>query len=147
MALRQIDTILEKSPATTFSVAFSPDGANLAAAGLDGNVRIWNTGSWSLARIVQAHSEGSAPWRFSPDGKLLATGGMRSNHPTLWRRPPGSRVASCEGMIHASFVAFSPRPQTGLGECGRHCQDLGCRAWGSGFAIGPSLPDTGKVGL
>jgi WD40 repeat protein len=32
ISLRQIDTILENSPATTLSLAFSPNGASLAAA-------------------------------------------------------------------------------------------------------------------
>ena len=37
-----------------FSVQFSPGGDRLAAAGKDGFVRIWETGSWALLRAFPA---------------------------------------------------------------------------------------------
>ena len=116
VTLRQIDTILENSPATTLSLAFSPDGANLAAADIDGTVKIWKTGSWSLAQ--------------DPSKPIPLTSALWLSRPTakFWRpaeeiepsgsgtRPLGNHAASCRlHRSHGEFHRFLPRrPQTGL---------------------------------
>jgi WD40 repeat protein len=60
-------------------VAFSPDGSLLAAASLDGGLRLWKTetlaagGSTRAWRALHEHEGGLTAVTFSADGTLLAT--------------------------------------------------------------------------
>jgi eukaryotic-like serine/threonine-protein kinase len=55
-------------------VAFSHDGARLVSQGLDDQARVWDVKSGKHLLEFEAH----APARFSPDDRLIATGG--ANH-------------------------------------------------------------------
>lgn len=60
---------------SVYSVAFSPGGDRLAAAGGDGLVRIWETDSWGLRLAFRADRREANAATFSPDGTMLATVG------------------------------------------------------------------------
>jgi WD40 repeat protein len=68
-----LHTLSDHSEAVV-SLAFSPDGKWLASTGDDRSVKLWNTSDWKMTRsmTVPEHVQASA---FSPDNKLLLTGG------------------------------------------------------------------------
>ncbi len=60
---------------SAFDVCFSPDGTQLATAGADGVVRIFETESWKLKRTILRHKKAVQRIAFHPDGSRLATAG------------------------------------------------------------------------
>ena len=60
--------------AWVYSVAFSPDGRNLASGSYDKTIRLWDTATGKELRTFVGHSEGVSSVAFSPDGRTLATG-------------------------------------------------------------------------
>jgi WD40 repeat protein len=97
------------------SVAFSPDGALVAAAGgfrgADVTIRVFSTSDGQLLySLVTSNSYGVRQLAFSPDGQWLAAG---CDHLTnfsggveFWRVSDWTRVRSLP--VHAPALAFSP---------------------------------------
>jgi WD40 repeat protein len=102
-------------------IAFSPDGKSLAALyagetdrdrkaeGLQGGVRLFDVATGKATRSVRGHQDMAVCQTFSPDGRLLATGGSQNdNDARLWDVATGKEVRRIEtgGVVLA--VAFSP---------------------------------------
>ncbi len=60
-------------PESALSVAFSPDGSQLAAGGGDRTVRFFDVASGKQTRILKQHADWVQSVAFSPDGKLLVS--------------------------------------------------------------------------
>jgi WD40 repeat protein len=93
---------------TITAVAFSPDGARLAALGEDGRLHAWATatGDKLFARLAHAGSADGIAW--SPDGRTLATGGADATV-KLWDADIGSELLTLDaGTSRVTAVAFSP---------------------------------------
>ncbi|WP_435016541.1 c-type cytochrome domain-containing protein [Tundrisphaera sp. TA3] len=71
-ALTLSKELLESSD-SVFAVAFSPDGAKLAAAGADRAVRVWEVATGNVLAQIEDHADWIFDVAFSPDGKRLAT--------------------------------------------------------------------------
>jgi WD40 repeat protein len=109
------------------SVAFSPDGKSLAAAALEGTVRVWNTRTGKQLFTLPtradgqrgmpvnlrtadtvAHAGGTYAVEFSPDGTLLVTAGA-DRTVKLWNARTGDLVRSLKGHTEDVWTArFSP---------------------------------------
>ena len=99
------------------SLAFSPDGELLAAYDPGGTVVLWNMANRNRVAEIDAHEGGSGDQTlvFSPDGKLLATGGIRVTKGTirepveeetevkLWNVASRQPVATLYGSAPVSF--------------------------------------------
>ena len=86
-----------------FTMAWSPDGAQLAVSSEDGEVYLWEV-ERGTHRLLRGHSEPCIRIGFSPDGKLLFTG-SRDGTTRLWDASLGQLIVSAEdGVGHV----FSP---------------------------------------
>lgn len=90
------------------SLAFSPDGARLAAACEDGGVTIWDTAAGSEVKTIAAHTGAATCVVFSPDGATLASGGS-DKLVKLWNAASGEERGKLEGHGDALWaLAYSP---------------------------------------
>ena len=68
-------TLTDPGSSGVSSVAFSPDGATLAAADGNGKIFLWNVAARTLAAtFTDPRSSGVSSVAFSPDGATLAAG-------------------------------------------------------------------------
>ena len=56
------------------SVAFAPDSAMLATGSFDGEIRLWNSSSGELIKVLKGHKSWVNSLVFMPDGKRIVSG-------------------------------------------------------------------------
>ena len=102
------------------SVAFHPDGklllvaqgANLHNETSPGRARLWDPITWKPVGLPLEHPGSVMAISFSPDGKLIVTGGLEGTA-CLWRTDTGERVgAALEHKGVVGCAVFSPDGRT-----------------------------------
>ncbi len=89
------------------AVAYSPDGAALATASLDGTAKLWDAATGRAAATLEGHTQAVTAVAFSPDGRSLATAGQ-DRTVRLWDAAGRSRRALSGHTGPVTAVAFSP---------------------------------------
>jgi WD40 repeat protein len=115
---------------TSWSVAISPDSKRLAAGITKGSVCLWAIATGKLLHELRGNSTAAVhAVAFSPDGKVLASGGRAKDEKgelLLWDVTGGKQVRSLLGHPSAvSALAFSPDGKL----LGTGCDDGIARLW------------------
>lgn len=94
------------------SVAFSPNGKQIASGSSDKTIRIWQLPNGQQLQTLAGHTDDVCSVTFSPDGKILASG-SRDKTVKLWQVDTGQEIRTFTANDDAVYcVAFSPDGKT-----------------------------------
>ena len=66
------------------AVGWSPDDSTVVTGGVQGKLLLWGTSDWRQLGVLPADTGWVLCVVFSPDGSLLAAGGIGERQVTLW---------------------------------------------------------------
>ena len=90
------------------AVAWSPDGKQLASAGEDGTVRLWEAATGAASRTWTAHAGKVLALCWSPDGSRVATLGS-DGMVKIWQTVSGTSMLQLADPLEGEIgVAWSP---------------------------------------
>lgn len=91
-----------------YALAFSPDGMLLASAGYDRIIKLWNTSTHQLVKMLQDHSDTIYGLSFHAAGKLLASAAA-DRAVKIWDIATGKRLYTLSDPTDWVYtVAWSP---------------------------------------
>ncbi|ETO30991.1 G-protein beta WD-40 repeats containing protein [Reticulomyxa filosa] len=106
------------------SVAFSPDGTNIASASYDGTVQVWDISSDNAIQILKGHTTCVNDAQFSPDGNTIVSCSEDATI-RLWNVKTGKEIKVLEGHSGDVIrVRFSPDGNTIVSSSDDHTMRL-----------------------
>jgi len=91
-----------------WAVAYRPDGHQLATAGNDGVIRIWDSQTGGLIRLLVGDGYLICSLAWSPDGKALAAGAYSNETIFIWQPDTGVLLRKLNTSASAHSLAWSP---------------------------------------
>src|SRR5690606_12781761 len=93
---------------TVDTIAFSPDGKQIAGGSRDGTVHLWDVQSGEIVRVIDAGEKWIYGVAFSPDGALIV-GSCGSSAVLVWDAHTGGLRHRLNGLqSRANKVAVNP---------------------------------------
>ncbi|NBO34229.1 MAG: serine/threonine protein kinase, partial [Actinobacteria bacterium] len=97
--------VLEGHAERVDALSFSPDGAKLASASIDGSIQLWDVATGDCLCSLQTFCAVSC-LAFSHDGSVLAAASGKTVQ--LWDLAAGEPLRALESQSWVIGVAFSP---------------------------------------
>jgi WD40 repeat protein len=91
------------------ALAYRPDGQQLATAGADGQILLWDPANGQVEReLKRAHQKLITTLAYSPNGKLLASGSVDGTV-KVWNPATGKTIHTlAKHKDHVASISFSP---------------------------------------
>jgi WD40 repeat protein len=109
LAQPRLETFLNGHTDNVRAVAYRPDGAQIASAGRDNTIRLWDGATPAPGAILEGHTDWINALAYSPDGSILASS-SEDGTIRLWDTSQGQAIgeplAGHEGEVWS--VSFSP---------------------------------------
>ena len=105
------------------SVAFSPDGANLATGSYDGGVRLWDAATWRELAAINGHKDQTIISRVLARREDAGVGGLGRLCEALGRgHRAGDQIDPGAHQLGLVSRVLARRPEARLGQRGSHGQ-------------------------
>ncbi len=95
------------------SLAFSPDGQQLASGAYNTTLRVWNVATGELTQEITG-TDGVAGLQFSPDGTTLAVPVWRSGQAQVWDVKSGTLLKELDEYAGQSIISLAVGPDNTL---------------------------------
>jgi WD40 repeat protein len=107
LAFSHIEAVLAGHSDAVRTVAWSPDGQQVATASRDGSARIWHVDSATVTGLLRGHTDMVEALAWSPDSSQIATG-SRDTTIRVWDVNTAAEIAilACDDFVRG--VAWSP---------------------------------------
>jgi eukaryotic-like serine/threonine-protein kinase len=111
VTFEHLSTLADTNIGEIYVLRFSPDGKQLAAAGRDGVLKVWDTENWT-ERFSHERLGGVWALAYSPDSSTLVSGG-KNGQVDCWNAFSGEHAHTLPQLMdYVQSAAFSPDGKT-----------------------------------